>query len=127
MPNPSDRLTDDSKFLLRGIHLELTDALRQAAQEKSARLFRHNEHIDRIRIDVEHDQSRGAGDRFVAKGRLEMSGPDLVASAHSEDAYKSIDLLVHTLDALLRTRQGLRKDRRNHPHAVELEADLPKV
>jgi putative sigma-54 modulation protein len=127
MTHPNPRLTDDSKFIIRGVHLELTDSLRQAAHDKASRLLRHNEHIDRIRIEVELDQSRGTNDRFIAKGRLEMPGPDLVASAHSEDAYKSIDLLVDTLDALLRTRHGLRKERRNHPQAIELEAELPKV
>jgi len=126
MNKPTPR-SDESKFIIRGVHLELTDSLRQAVYEKAARLFRHHEHIDRIRLDLELDQTRGAGDRFIAKGRLEIRGPDLVASAHSEDAYKSIDLLIDTLDALLRTRHGLRKDRRNHPHAVELESALPKA
>jgi hypothetical protein len=31
------------------------------------------------------------------------------------------------LDTLLRRRHGIRKDKRNHPHDVELEANLPKV
>lgn len=118
---------DPAKFIIRGIHLDLTDALRQIAMEKAARLLRHNEYIVRIRIDLELDKTRGTKDQFIAKGRIEISGPDLIASVHSEDAYKSLDLLVDKLDGLLRERHGLRKDKRNHPHAAELEADLPKT
>jgi putative sigma-54 modulation protein len=118
---------DESKFIIRGVHLDLTDALRQIAMEKAARLLRHNDHIIRIRLDLEHDKTRGNADQFIAKGRIEIGGPDLIASAHSDDAYKSIDLLVTKLDALIRERHGLRKDKRNHPHAAELDSDLPKV
>lgn len=118
---------DETKFIIRGVHLDLTDALRQITMEKASRLLRHNDHILRIRIDLEHDKTRGAKDQFIAKGRIEISGPDLIASVHSEDAYKSVDLLVDKLDALLRERHGRRKDNRNHPHAAELDAPLPKV
>lgn len=127
MTTSHDLPIDDSKFIIRGIHLELSAALRQAALLKASRLLRHNDHILRIRLDLEHDKTRSAKDQFIAKGRIEISGPDLIASVHSEDAYKSIDLLVDKLDALLRSRQGLRKDKRNHPHAAELSAPLPKV
>lgn len=127
MTNSHPHPVDESKFIIRGIHLDLTDALRRITIEKAARLIRHNEHIIRIRIDLEHDKTRGAKDQFIAKGRIEISGPDLIASVHSEDAYKSVDLLVDKLDTLLRTRHGLRKDKRNHPHAAELGTPLPKV
>jgi putative sigma-54 modulation protein len=118
---------DETKFIIRGIHLELTDALRSIAREKAARLLRHNDHIIRVRIDLELDKTRGTKDQFIAKGRIEISGPDLIASVQSEDAYKSLDLLVDKLDGLLRERHGRRKDSRNHPHAAELPSDLPKV
>jgi putative sigma-54 modulation protein len=127
MSHVTPRPVDAEKFIIRGIHLDLTDALRQIAAEKAARLLRHNDHIVRIRVDLELDKTRGAADQFIAKGRVEISGPDLIASVHSEDAYKSLDLLVDKLDSLLRARHGLRKDKRNHPHATDLEAELPKT
>ena len=119
--------TTESKVIIQGIHLPLTDALRQTTLDKVTRLLRHSDEIVRIRIDIEHDKTRGTDAEFVAKGRIEIRGPDLIASEQSEDAYKSVDLLVDTLDGLLRARHGRRKDHRNHPHAVELGVDLPKV
>jgi putative sigma-54 modulation protein len=118
---------DLSKFIIRGIHLDLTEALKQITLEKASRLLRHDDHIIRIRIDLELDKTRGNADQFIAKGRIEISGPDLIASVHSEDAYKSLDLLVDKLDGQLRERHNHRKDKRNHPHAVELDGTLPKV
>jgi putative sigma-54 modulation protein len=102
-----------ARVIVRGIHLDLTPALHQAAVHKAEHLLRHEDHIDRIRLDLEHDRTRGAKDVFIAKGRIEIRGPDLIAQVHSEDAYKSLDLLVDKLDELLRRRQQKRIRTRN--------------
>lgn len=117
----------EAKLLLRGLHLDLTPALRAAITDKMARVLRHNTHIIRLRVDLDHDKTRAVGRQFIAKGHIEIAGPDLVASVASDDAYKSLDLLADKLDALLRRRHGRRKDKRNHPHAVEIAAALPKL
>lgn len=113
MPHNKTEPLDETKFIIRGIHLDLTDALRRITIEKAGRLLRHNDHILRIRIDLELDQTRGAKDQFIAKGRIEISGPDLIASGQSTDAYKSVDLLVDKLDELLRRRHQKRVNTRN--------------
>lgn len=131
MPNSKSSLLhpDDpaARVLVRGIHLDLTNALRTAAIDKVSRLLRHNDNIIRVRVDLEYDKTRGIGDQFIAKGHIEIGGPDLIASVASDDGYKSLDLLVDKLDGLLRRRHGLHKDKRNHPGAVELDTVLPKV
>ncbi|MCW5549259.1 MAG: ribosome-associated translation inhibitor RaiA [Opitutaceae bacterium] len=123
-PTPEDLA---AKLIIRGIHLDLTDALRNIVTQKAERLLRHNEHLIRIRIDLEHDKTRGSADQFIAKGHLEIGGPDLLASVATEDCYKSIDLLMDKLDRLIRRRHRRFKDKRNHPHAVELTDALPKT
>lgn len=109
-PTPDSSSTP---IIVRGIHLDLTPALRQAAADKFARLLRHEHGIVRLRLDLELDKTRGARDLFVAKGRVEIRGPDLLAHATSEDAYKSLDLLVDKLDELLRRRHQKRANTRN--------------
>lgn len=116
-----------SKFIVRGIHLTLTEALKDIARQKAVRLLRHNPYIIRLRIEIEYDKTRGQADQFIAKGLIEIGGPDLVASVATADAYKSLDQLIDKLDGLLRRRQGIRKDKRNHPRNVELGAALPKT
>lgn len=119
--------TIGAKVILRGIHLDLSDAMKAMLNEKAGRLLRHEPRIDRIRIDVELDKTKSAKHHFVAKGHIEISGPDLVASVDSDDAYKAIDLLVNTLDGLLRKRHSEHKEKRSHPHAVDLDVPLPKA
>lgn len=117
-----------AKVILRGIHLDLTDAMKSIYSEKAAKLLRHEPRIDRIRIDIELDKTKTAKDHFIAHGRIEISGPDIVASADSEDAYKSVDLLTDKLDGLLRKRHSELKEKRHHPHSVELDGvALPKA
>jgi putative sigma-54 modulation protein len=101
------------RVIVRGIHLELTAALRQAAIDKTECLLRHKAHLIRIRIDLALDQARGAKDSFIAKGRVEIRGPDLIASVQSDNAYKSLDLLMDKLDELLRRRHQMRVNVRN--------------
>lgn len=103
----------NDKIHVQGIHLSLTNALRQVTHEKAERLLRHNAHIVRIRLDLEHHDTKEPEQRFTAKAQIELDGPDLVASATSEDAYKSVDLLVDKLDKLLRDRHAKRIHGRN--------------
>lgn len=112
---------------MQGIHVELTDALQAAIRERFAVLFRHNPWIVRIHFRLHKDQQLGHEHHYTATGRIEIGGPDLIASVEGKAAYDVIDALVGKLDQLLRRRHGLRKDKRNHPRPVELESPLPKV
>jgi len=116
------------KILLRGIHLTITPALRAIAIEKGARLLRHQTRLERIRVDIEHDHAKAGGAQFVAKGHVEISGPDLIARVASEDPYKSLDLLIDKLDRMLRERTRTRADRRNNrPAGTEFRDRLAPV
>lgn len=108
----TEHLDAGAKVLLRGIHLTLTDALRASLRAKVSRLLRHEPRIERVRLDLEHDTTRGRA-VFVAKGHIEIGGPDLVATVASEDAYKSADLLIDKLDRLLHRRAELLQGRRH--------------
>lgn len=111
MKKPSP--TADRRVIVRGIHLALTPALHAAALAKAEHLLDHQARIECIRLDLELDRTRHIRARFIAKGRLELSGPDLLASASSEDAYKSLDLLEAKLAELLRRRHEKRVKTRN--------------
>jgi putative sigma-54 modulation protein len=117
----------EKKLIVSGIHLELTDALKQIVRDKVARLLRHEPRIVRVRIDLEMDKTRAHGSQFIAKGHIEIGGPDLLASVASEDAYKSIDALVDKLDGALRRRHSELKEKRHHPHGVDIGGALPKT
>ena len=123
-----NKLNHSHDVIVSGIHLELTPALKTYVREKMDRLFRHQERIVRIKVELECDRKHDREHKFIVKGHVMIHGPDLNATIDSEDCYKAIDLLVDKLDQGLRKRHGMLKDKRNHPHAVEFSGvELPKV
>jgi putative sigma-54 modulation protein len=125
MPNYTDDFAN--KIILQGIHVELTAAMQNVMREKFSVLLRHNEWIIRINVRLHQDQTRGQKHHYTATGQVEVRGPDIIATVKGDDAYNVIDGLVEKLDEQLRERHERRKDKRNHPHDVEIETELPKI
>lgn len=112
---------------MQGVQVELTPAMKNIIREKFIPLLRRNERIIRINVRLHLDQTMGTEHHFSGTAQAEIGGPDLIASAQGNDAYAVIDQLAGTLDRLVERRHDRRKDKRNHPHGVELDASLPKV
>jgi putative sigma-54 modulation protein len=117
----------DPRVRFQGIHVELTESLQAAIYEKFGGLLRHNDHIVAIDVHLEKTAKIGTDAPFTASGRITLRGPDLVAHAEGKEGYGVLEALASKLDRLLEKRHGLRKDKRNHPHAPELGGALPKV
>lgn len=122
-----NRQNNQHELIVSGIHLELTPSLKTFVSEKVQRLFRHEERIVRIRVELECDMNQAVSSRFIAKGHISIYGPDMNASVASDECHKSVSLLVDKLDRMLAKRNTVRKTKRNHPHSVELDAALPKI
>lgn len=116
-----------SKIKMQGIHVELTAAMQTVIRDKLSVLLRHNDRIIRINVRLQRDQKIGQNHQYTATAQIEIGGPDMVASVKGEDAYSVIDILVEKLDQQLRDRHERRKERRNHPQDVEIDANLPKM
>lgn len=127
MANKNNHEQNGREFILTGIHMELTEALKNLAQEKFTRLFRHEDRIVRIRVELEYDKKNDPESQFVAKGHVEILGPDLNCAVTSDDCMKSMDLLVDKLDRMLRRRSRLKRVKRHHPHPIEIPAAIPKA
>lgn len=116
------------EIIVTGIHFDLTPSLKTYVHEKMERLFRHEERIVRIRVELECDPKHDVNHKFVAKAHIVIHGPDINATAESEECHKSIDLVVDKLDRVLRDRHAQMKAKRNHPRPVEFDGvDLPKA
>ncbi len=103
----------NDNVILSGLHLELTDAIKSIVTEKVERLYKHEDAIIRIRIELERATcSTTHSNEYVAKGHLELKGTTITISSASDDLYKSIDDLVNKLDRGLRRRSRLLKVKR---------------
>src|SRR4051812_45715058 len=115
------------EIIVSGIHLELTPSLKTFVREKADRLFRHEERIVRLRVELECDPKETVATRFKAKGHVVIQGPDMNAMVEADECHKAVALLVDKLDRMLSRRHQLQRAKRHHPHAVELETELPKA
>ena len=98
--------------ILSGHHLLLTDAIKSLTTDKFQKLFRHEPSILKARVELISERDHSNNMTFIAKGHLDIEGPNLVAAASSNDLYKSIDLLVRKLDGQLRRRHGVQHAKR---------------
>jgi putative sigma-54 modulation protein len=116
------------EVIVSGIHLDLTQAIKTHVTDKVERLFRHETHIIRIKVELECDRKHDRDHKFIAKGHIVINGPDIVATVQAEDCYKAIALLVDKLDQGIRKRHGVHKEKRNHPRPIEFAGvALPKA
>ncbi len=118
---------NNHELIVSGIHLDLTPSLKTYVQEKAERLFRHEERIVRLRVELECDRSNTSGVQFTAKGHIQIHGPDMNASVQADECHKAVSLLVDKLDRMLQRRHQLHRVKRNHPHAVDLNVEIPKA
>lgn len=124
MKTPEDR---SDRIYVQGIHFDLTEAMRLAIADKFRPVMRRTPEVVRLNVRLAQDQKLGGVLHYSGTAQLEIRGPDLIAHAEGTDPYVILDELVEKLDHLVERRQGRRKDKRNHPHDIELEANLPKV
>jgi len=120
-------MSNPDSIIITGLNLELTDAIKEHVREKLSKVFKHNERVIRINVELEYRPSKKHINEFVAKARVEVRGSDIVVSIESDDLYKSIDALNEKLTRQVRRRHRLEKEKRNHPHVVDIPAELPKI
>lgn len=115
------------KIVLTGVHLELTDAMKNIATHKVEKLLRHDSNILSIRIELESRAHKNNPTEFVAKGHVDIRGPHIIVGVSSENLYKSIDLLIDKLDRKLIKRARLTKEKRRFKKSIDLGVALPKI
>ena len=111
-------------LIVSGIHLDLTPSLKIFVREKSERLFRHEERIVRLRLELEFDPKEAVGSRFKAKGHITIHGPDMNAIVASDECHKSVALLIDKLDRMLSRRAQLMNSRKRHPRQTESAVEV---
>ena len=112
-------------LIVSGIHLDLTPSLKTFVREKAERLFRHEERIVRLRVELECDRNGAVGMQFTAKGHIQIHGPDMNASVQADECHKAISMLVDKLDRMLQRRHQLNRVKRHR--TVEIDATIPEA
>ena len=117
----------NDKILIAWHHFSMSEATRADVEGIAEKLLKHHAHIVRVRFESEFETLRSGERAYTVKGMVELRGPDLAASATTDNLYKSIHEVVDKLERMLGERARKRVDKRHHPHPVEIPAELPKV
>lgn len=120
-------MNTENDIIISGNNLELTDSLKQEVYNKMSKLFEHQEKIVRLRIDLEYNPNRHKQDEFIAKGRIEINGPDMVISVASDDMYKSINELAEKLGRKIRRARRLEKVKTKQVKNVDISNNIPNA
>jgi putative sigma-54 modulation protein len=91
-----------------GRHVEVTDALRQYALEKIARIHRHYDKITSIQVTL-------GVEKLLQKAEAELhvpNGKTIFAESESSDMYASIDALAEKLERQVLKHKEKEKDHR---------------
>src|SRR5690606_14358489 len=81
---------------ITGLHLEVTEPLRDYIEEKFERLERHFDRIISVQVTLQVEKLKQK-----AEATLLVAGREVVANAEHEDMYAAIDLLADKLDRQL--------------------------
>jgi len=103
-------------FTISGKHIDITEAIRRHAEEKTSKLPRYYDSINQVEVII--DGSKGGNTSVDIIARAEHNKIFIVKEA-GEDAYKCIDVAVHKLERQLRRKKG-RERNNKHISGAEL-------
>ena len=101
-------------FTITGKHIEITEALKKYAEEKTSKLPKYYNSINQVEVIIDGSLGGNTGVQIIA--RAEHSNIFIV-NEKRDDAYKCIDVAVHKLERQLRRKKS--KERNNKRTAGE--------
>ena len=98
--------------VVRGHNLNLTEGLKQHAQEKFGKLDKYFENIQEIRVELVANDTKAEDKRQVAQITIFVAGSIIRAEVSSKDMYAAMDLAHDKLEKQLTKYKEKLKSRR---------------
>jgi putative sigma-54 modulation protein len=113
------------QLLVHGRNVEITDWIREYVNKKVGRLERYLNQVTDARIELSHNATRAATDRFTAQLTIWSNGHVLRAEESTADILVSVDAAVEKMSQQIRRFKGRHfQNRRRQSAAVSAEAQL---
>lgn len=97
-------------FNITGKHIDITEAVKKHAQQKTAKMTKFYNSVNQIEVIV--DGSTGGQNSVEIIARAEHSKV-FIASESGDDIYKCIDLAAHKLERQLRRKKTRERDNKH--------------
>jgi putative sigma-54 modulation protein len=111
-------------FTISGRHLEITDAIRSYAEDKSSKLPRYYNSITSVEFVLEGNEGGNQAVEVIARG--EHSNV-FVASETGSDIYACIDIALHKLERQLRRKKEKQRNNKHIAGAGEYVAPVEEA
>jgi putative sigma-54 modulation protein len=115
------------RLQVKGKNVEVTDSIRQYAQEKLAKLERQLADPTRVELELAVERNPSISQNHVAEATVWTKGPILRAREASVDHKASIDQLVDKLERQVKRYRARRRPRRGQPADAAIPADAIPV
>ena len=103
-------------FTISGKHIEITEAIRRHAEEKTSKLPRYYNSINQVEVIIDGQPGGNTSVEVIARGERSKV---FIVTERGEDAYRCIDVAVRKLERQLRRKKG---KERNHKHTGGAES-----
>jgi len=91
---------------ITGLHVDLTESLKDYVTTKLQKLERHIDSINNVQVTLSVLKQRQ-----IAEATIYLSGADIHGTAENEDIYAAIDMLVDKLDRQILKHKEKKVDR----------------
>lgn len=103
-------------FTISGKHIEITEAIRRHAEEKTSKLPRYYNSINQVEVIIDGSHGGDTSVEIIARGEHSKV---FIVTETGEDAYRCIDVAVRKLERQLRRKKGKERDNK-HVGGAEL-------
>ena len=97
-------------FTISGKHIEITEAIKNHAQEKTSKLPKYYNSINRIEVIIDGQSGGSTSVQIIASAEHNKI---FIVHETGEDAYKCIDIAVHKLERQLRRKKTKERDNKH--------------
>ena len=95
-------------FTITGKHIEITEAIKRHAEEKTSKLPKYYDGINQVEVIIDGEQGGNISVEIITRGEHSRI---FVVNERGQDVYRCIDTAVHKLERQLRKKKG--KERNN--------------
>ena len=97
-------------FTISGKHIEITEAIKKHAEEKTSKLPKYYDSITQVEVVIDDSPGGNSSVQIMARGEHSKL---FVVSETGDDAYKCIDIAVHKLERQLKKKKQKERDNKH--------------
>ena len=97
-------------FTISGKHIEITEAIKRHAEEKTSKLPKYYNSINQVEVIIDGRPDGTTGVEIIVRGEHSKI---FVVTETGEDAYRCIDMAVHKLERQLRRAKSKERDNKH--------------